>query len=83
MALVPSSVLVTTSKALVTTSVALVPSSVLVTTSKALVTTSKALVTNSFLLLLAWKSRAGMRFSDSETGSQFWFSGWTWAAKCT
>ena len=41
MALVPSSVLVTTSKALVTTSVALVPSSVLVTTSKALVTTSK------------------------------------------
>ena len=52
MALVPSSFLVTTSKALVTTSVALVPSSFLVTTSKALVTTSVALVPSSFLLLL-------------------------------
>ena len=52
MALVPSSVLVTTSKAPVTTSVALVPSGVLVTTSKAPVTTSVALVPSSFLLLL-------------------------------
>ena len=49
-ALVPSSVLVTTSKALVTRSDALVPSSVLVTTSKALVTRSDALVTSSVLV---------------------------------
>ena len=42
---VPSSVLVTPSKAPVTTSVALVTTSVLVTTSKAPVTTSMALVT--------------------------------------
>ena len=59
----PSSVLVTTSKAVVTRSDALVPnsflvpssdarspSSVLVTTSKALVTRSDALVPNSFLV---------------------------------
>ena len=46
----PSSVLVTTSKALVTSSDALVPSSVLVTTSKALVTSSDALVPSSVLV---------------------------------
>ena len=50
-ALVPTSVLVTTSKALVT-SVALVSTSKALVTSVALVSTSKALVPNSFLLLL-------------------------------
>ena len=48
-ALVSTSFIVTTSKALVTTSVALVSTSFIVTTSKALVSTSVALVSTSFL----------------------------------
>ena len=57
--LFPIANIVTTSKALVTSSVALVSNSVLVTTSKALVTSSVALVPNSSFIVCVFRAILG------------------------